>query len=51
LVVQVAIFPIFRYSAAIANWDSKENDKLEFFWMCAFKKAWKVNASLPDVSF
>ena len=46
--VQVAIILIFRYSAAIANWDSQEIDKL---WMRGFKKAWKVNASLPDVTF
>jgi len=50
-VVQVAIIPIFRYSAAIANWDSQEIVKLENLWMRAFKKAWKVNASLPDVTF
>jgi len=30
--------------------NSKE-DKLENLWMRAFKKAWKVNASLPDVIF
>ena len=46
-VVQVVIIPFFRYSAAIANWDSKEVDKLEKRWMRAFKEAWKVNASLP----
>ena len=28
LVVQVAIIPIFRFSAATANWDSKKFDKL-----------------------
>ena len=50
-VVQVAIIPIFRYSAAIANWDSQEIVKLENLWMHAFKKAWKVNASLPGVTF
>jgi len=50
-VVQVAIIPICRYSAAIANWDSQEIVKLENLWMRAFKKAWKVNASLPDVTF
>jgi len=50
-VVQVAIIPIFRYPAAIANWDSKEIDKLENLWMRAIKKARKVNASLPDVTF
>jgi len=47
-VVRLAIIPIFRYSAAIANWDSQEIVKLENLWMRAFKKAWKVNASLPD---
>jgi len=36
-VVQVAIIPIFRYSAAIANWNSQEIDKLENLWMRAFK--------------
>ena len=46
-VIQVAIIPIFRYSAAIASWDSQEIVKLENLWMRAFKKAWKVNASLP----
>jgi len=46
-VVQVAIILNFRYPAAIANWDSKEVDKLEKRWMRAFKEAWKVNASLP----
>ena len=50
-VVQVAIVPTFRYPAAIANWDSQEIVKLENLWMRAFKKAWKVNASLPDVTF
>ena len=49
--VQVAIILIFRYSAAIANWDSQEIDKLENLCMLGFKKAWKVNASLPDVTF
>jgi len=49
--VQVAIIPNFRYSAAIANWDSKDIDKLENLWMRAFRKAWTVNASLPDVTF
>ena len=38
-VVQVAIIPIFRYSAAIANWDSQEIVKLENLWMRAFKKS------------
>ena len=51
LVVQVAIIPTFRYSAAMANWDSKEIDKHENLWMSVFKKAWKVSASLPDVTF
>jgi len=46
-----AIIPIFRNSAAIANWDSQEIDKLQNLWMRGFKKAWKVNASLPDVTF
>jgi len=50
-VVQVAIIPIFRYIAAIANWDSQEIVKLENLLMHDFKKAWKVNASLPDVNF
>jgi len=50
-VVQIDIIPTFRYSAAIANWDSQEIVKLENLWMRAFKKAWKVNASLPDVVF
>jgi len=50
-VVQVANIPIFRYSADIANWDSQETVKLENLWMHAFKKVWKVNASLPDVTF
>ena len=47
-VVQVAIILIFRYSA---DWVSKEIDKLETLWMRAFKKACKVDASLPDVTF
>jgi len=51
LEVQVDIIPIFRYSATIANWDSQEIDKRENLWMRAFKKACKVNASLPDVTF
>jgi len=42
---------IFRYSADIANWDSQEIVKFENLWMRSFKKAWKVNASLPDVTF
>jgi len=49
-VVQVDINPMFRYSATIASWDSQEIVKLEYLWMCAFKKAWSVNVSLPDVS-
>ena len=49
--VQAAITLIFRYSAAIANGDSKEIDELEHLWVRAFKKAWKVNASLPHVTF
>ena len=50
-VVQVAIILIFRYSAAIVNWDSQEIVKLRNLWTRAFKKAWKVNASSPDVKF
>jgi len=50
-VVQVAIIPIFRFSAAIANWNSQEIVKVEDLWMRAFKKASKVNASLPYVTF
>ena len=49
--VQVTIIPIFRYSAAIANWDSQEIVKLENLWMRAFKKALKINATLPDLTF
>jgi len=49
-VVQVAIILISRYSAAITKGDSKEIDELEHLWVRAFKKAWKVNASLPDVT-
>ena len=48
-VVQVDIIPIFRYSAAIASWDSQEIVKLENLWMRSFKKSLKVNASLPDM--
>jgi len=50
-VVQVAIIPIFRYSAASVNCDSKEIVTLENLWMRAFKKKWRVKASLPDVTF
>jgi len=49
--VQVAITPIFRYSAAISNWDSNKKDNLEIVWLRAFKKALKVNAISPDVTF
>jgi len=50
-VVKVAIIPFFRCSAAIAKWDSKKIVKLENLWMRVFQKAWKLNASLPDVTF
>jgi len=46
-VVRVAIIPIF----AITNRDSQEIIKFEILWMRAYKKAWRINASLPDVTF
>ena len=50
-VVQVAVIQIFRYFAAIANWESQQIVKLENLWMRAFKKAYRVNTSLPDGTF
>ena len=52
-VVQVAIIPIFRYSASIANWDSQEIVKLETlkFVDACLQESVEVNASLPDVTF
>jgi len=51
LVVQVAVIQTCRYSTVIAKWDSQEIMKLESLWMRAFKKTWRVNASVSNVIF
>jgi hypothetical protein len=42
LVVQTAIVPIFRYSAALAKWDSGDLNRLWKVWCRSFKNAWKL---------
>ena len=41
-VVQVAIIPIFRYSAALAGWTEKGIHALEKTWARAFRQAWRT---------
>ncbi len=50
-VVKVAIEPIFRYSAALVDWTSKEIKEIEKVWLQAYKKAWRVKKSTPGVTF
>jgi len=51
----ISIIPICRYSAAIPSWDPQESVKskvwMKKMWMCAFKKASRVNDSMADVTF
>ena len=49
--VQIAIVPIFRYSAALAGWDGKGIGEIQKHWVRAYKHAWKVNKSTPAVHF
>jgi len=50
-VVQVAIIPIFRYSAALAGWTDQEIQDLEKLWIRAYKNAWKVSNTVPGITF
>ena len=47
LVVQTAIVPIFRYSAAVAQWTSTDLAQLWNIWCRALKHAWKLKPSTP----
>ena len=50
-VVQVAIRPIFRYSAALAGWTEKGIHALEKTWARAFRQAWRTGKNTPEVTF
>jgi hypothetical protein len=50
-VVQVAIIPIFRYSAALAGWTEKDIHALEKTWARAFRQTWRTGKSTPEVTF
>jgi hypothetical protein len=50
-VVQVAVIPIFRYSAAQAGWTEKDIHALEKKWARAFRQAWRTGKSTPEVTF
>ena len=41
-VVQVAIIPMFRYSAALAGWTEGGLQTLEKAWTRAFRQAWRT---------
>ena len=51
IVVQSAIIPIFRYSAAMAQWTSKDLSKLWKVWCRAFKHAWKLKPTIANGFF
>ena len=42
LVVQTAIVPNFRYSAALAKWNSSDLNRLWKVWCRSLKNAWKL---------
>jgi hypothetical protein len=50
-VVQIAIIPIFRYSAAIAEWSEEELTQMDRVWARGLRAAWKVGKGTPDVTF
>ena len=50
-VVQVAMIPIFRYSAAMAGWTEKGIHALEKTWARAFRQAWRTGKNTPEVTF
>jgi hypothetical protein len=50
-VVQVAIIPIFRYSAALAGPTEKDIHALEKKWARAFRQPWRTGKSTPEVTF
>jgi hypothetical protein len=50
-VVQVAIIPIFRYSAALAGWTEGGLQTLEKAWTRAFRQAWRTGKTTPAVTF
>ena len=49
-VVQTSIVSIFRYSAALAEWDHASLTAIQTVWAQAQKKAWKLPASTPVVT-
>ena len=51
IVVQTAIIPIFRYSAAMAQWTSKDLSKLWKVWCRAFKHDWKLKPTIANGFF
>jgi hypothetical protein len=51
IVVQTAIIPIFRYSAAMAQWTSEDLSKLWKVWCRAFKHAWKLKPTTANGFF
>ncbi|MBL6911070.1 MAG: hypothetical protein ISR34_11690 [Pirellulales bacterium] len=42
VVVQTAIVPVFRYSAALAQWNLSDQERLWHEWCRAYKYAWKL---------
>ena len=42
IVVQTAIVPVFRYSAALAQWNLHDRERLWREWCRAYKYAWKL---------
>ena len=49
-VVQTSIVSIFRYSAALAEWDHASLTAIQTVWAQAQKKAWKLPANTPVVT-
>lgn len=49
--VTVAIVPVFRYSAALAEWDTLSLATLNRLWVRAFKYAWRVPIGTPSLPF
>ena len=49
--VRAAIISIFRYSAALADWDDDGLESVNKLWACAYKYAWKVSRSFASILF
>ena len=46
----MSIVSIFRYSAALAEWDQASLTELQTVWALAYKAAWKLPVSVPGLS-